>query len=63
MHLRKGKGDANSIMTCKQKEGESIRAHHDRFTLATLSVPGHKEFLVTDAFTEGMLPEPLSKKM
>ncbi|CAI9264115.1 unnamed protein product [Lactuca saligna] len=48
--LRKVKGDANSIMACKQKEGDYIRAYYDWFTLATLSVPGHEEILVTGAF-------------
>lgn len=33
------------------------------FTLATLSVPGHEEFLVTGAFAQGQLHNPLSKKM
>ena len=63
MQLRKGKEDANSIMACKQKEGESIRAYYDRFTLATLNVPGHEEFLVTGTFAQGLLPDPVSKKM
>ena len=63
MKLRKVKGDASSIMTCKQKEGESVRAYHDRFTLVTLSIPGHEEFLVTGAFTQGLLPGPMSRKM
>nr|KAJ0185445.1 hypothetical protein LSAT_V11C900463730 [Lactuca sativa] len=50
MQLRKVKGDANSIMSCKEKEGESIRAYYDWFTHATLSVP------VTGAFAQGLLP-------
>nr|KAJ0192956.1 hypothetical protein LSAT_V11C800394640 [Lactuca sativa] len=62
MQLRKGKGDANSVMMCKKK-GELIRDYYDRFTLATLNVPGHEEFLVTGAFAQGLLPGPLSKKM
>nr|KAJ0198857.1 hypothetical protein LSAT_V11C600334800 [Lactuca sativa] len=63
MQLRKGKGDANSVIACKQREGESIRDYYDRFTLATLNVPGHEEFVVIGAFTQGLLPGPLSKKM
>nr|KAJ0227046.1 hypothetical protein LSAT_V11C100019440 [Lactuca sativa] len=63
MHLRKGKGDVNLIMACKQKEGESIRVYYDIFTLATLNILGHDEFLVTGAFAQGLLPGPLSKKM
>ncbi|KAL7602771.1 hypothetical protein Lser_V15G16809 [Lactuca serriola] len=63
MQLRKMKGDANFIMSCKQKEGESIRVYNERFTLVTLSVPGHEVFLVTCAFTKGLLPGPLSRKM
>ena len=63
MYLRKVKGNANSIMESKQKEGEFIRAYYDQFTLTTLSVPGHEEFLVTGAFAQGLLPSPLSRKM
>ncbi|CAI9287287.1 unnamed protein product [Lactuca saligna] len=47
----------------RQKEGESIRAYYDRFTLATLSDPGHEEFLVTSTFAQGLLTGPLSGKM
>ena len=50
MQLRKRNGDANSVMAWKQKEGESIHEYYDRFTLETLNVPGHKEFMVTCAF-------------
>nr|KAJ0211899.1 hypothetical protein LSAT_V11C400157740 [Lactuca sativa] len=50
-------------MACKQREGESIREYYDRFTLATLNVPGHEEFLVTGTFAQGLLSGPLSKKM
>lgn len=63
MQLRKWKEDENSIMECKQKEGESIWAYYNRFTLVTLNVPGHEEFLVTSTFTQDLLPDPLSKKM
>lgn len=50
MQLRKGKGDTNSVMAYKQKEGESICDYYDQFMLATLNVPGHEEFLVRGAF-------------
>lgn len=40
-----------------------IRAYYDRFTSATLNVPGHEEFLVNGAFAYGPLHDPLSKKM
>ena len=63
MKLRKRKGDVNSIMAHKKKKGESILTYYDRFTLATLNVQGHGEFLVTGAFSQGLLPNPLSKKM
>lgn len=63
MQLRKGKGDTNSVMACKQKSGESIRDYYDQFTLATLNVTGHEEFLVTGASAQGLLPGPLSRKM
>lgn len=48
---------------CKQKEGETIRAYYDRFTLGTQYVPDPKEFFVTNAFAQGLLLGPLSKKM
>ncbi|KAL7594930.1 hypothetical protein Lser_V15G30230 [Lactuca serriola] len=63
MQLRKVKGDSNSIMACKQKEGESIQAYYDRFTLVTLSVPSYKEILVTAAFAQELLPGPLLRKI
>lgn len=63
MQLRKGNGDTNSIVSCKQKEGDSIRAYSDRFMLAALNVPVHKEFLVIGAFVQGLLLELLSKNM
>ncbi|XP_023734606.1 uncharacterized protein LOC111882474 [Lactuca sativa] len=63
MQLRKGKGDANSMMMFKQREGESTRSYYNRLTLATLNVPGHEEFLVTGAFAQGLLLGPLSKNM
>lgn len=63
MQLRKIKRDAKSIMAYKQKEGESIRMYYDRFTLTTLSIPGDEEFLVTGAFSKGLLPGSLSRKM
>lgn len=62
-NYEKRNGDANSIMAYKQKEEESIRAYYDRFTSATLNVPGHKEFFVTSAFTQGLLLGPLAKKI
>nr|KAJ0221700.1 hypothetical protein LSAT_V11C200066500 [Lactuca sativa] len=62
MQLRKVQGDVNSIIACKQKKGESIRAYYDRFNPATLSIPDHKEYLVTGAFDQGLLPGPLSRK-
>lgn len=63
MQLQKGRGDTNSIMECKQKEGESIREYYARFTLATLSMLGHEQFLVIGAFAQGLLSSHLSKKM
>lgn len=63
MQLRKGKGNVKSITKYKKKEGDSIRAYCDRFTLTTLNVPDHEEFLVIGAFTQGLPPGLLSKKM
>ncbi|KAL7589191.1 hypothetical protein Lser_V15G38099 [Lactuca serriola] len=63
MQLKNGKEDAKSVMVCKQKEEESIRDYYGQFTLATLNVPGHEEFLVTGAFARGLLPGHLSRKM
>ena len=62
MQLRKGKGDANSVMACKQKDGHSIHDYYDRFMLATVNIPGIEDFLVMGAFAQGLLPRPLSKK-
>lgn len=63
MQQRKGKGDANSIMACEKTEEDSIRAYYNRFTSSTLNIPGHEEFLVTGVFAQGLLTDPLSKKM
>ena len=56
MHLRKGKWDAKYVRMCKQREGESIYAYYDQFTLAIVKVLGHEEFLVTGSFAQGLLP-------
>lgn len=50
-------------MACKQKEGDSIWAYYDIFTLERLYISVHDEFLVTGTFTQGLLPNHLSKKM
>lgn len=63
MQLTKVKVDANSIMECKQKEGDYIRPYYDRFMLEILNVPVHEELLVFGTFAQRLLPDPLSKKM
>ena len=47
----------------QEKGGKSIRAYYDKFTLATLDVPDHKEFHITGAFAQHLLIVLLSKKM
>ena len=63
MQLRRYKGDTNTILGCRQREGESIREYYQRFTKATLDVPGHEEKIVVGAFTQGILPGELSLKL
>lgn len=63
MHLRKYKGDSQSIIGCIQKKGETVREYFTKFINATLDIPCHEEGLIIGAFTWGLLPGPLSQKL
>ena len=63
MQLHKYKGDSHSKIGCKQKEGETVREYFTRFISTTLDVLGHDKGLIAGAFTWGLLPGPLLKKL
>lgn len=63
MQLRIYKVETHSIIDCKQKEGEMVHEYFTRFTKATLDVSGLEQGLITGAFTWGLLPGLLSKKL
>nr|KAJ0190532.1 hypothetical protein LSAT_V11C800446390 [Lactuca sativa] len=61
--MMEGKGRCKLNNDMQEKGGKSIRAYYDKFTLATLDVPDHKEFHITGAFAQHLLIVLLSKKM
>lgn len=63
MQLKRGNGDANPIMACKQNGGESIRACYDRFTLATLKVYSQEGLLKEALHQLPAMESPYKEKL
>lgn len=63
MQLLKYEGDSHSIISYKQKEGETVREYFVRFMNATLDIPEHDVGLIVGNFMWGLLLGPLSQKL
>ena len=55
--------DTQSLLSCRQKENETLHSYVARFNKAMLSVPERADNMITAAFTYGLCPGLLFKKL